>query len=113
MGDFWSNYDWADIAQKVVIAILILVATWILARVVKWALAKLVSKIGFLQREGSDGRSLGESIGQIASLLVWLFGLVAVLQVFALREVLAPIQGMLDTILRYVPNIIGAGLPTS
>lgn len=109
MGDFWSNYDWADIAQKVVIAILILVATWILARVVKWALAKLVSKIEFLQRQGSDGRSLGESIGQIASLLVWLFGLVAVLQVFALREVLAPIQGMLDTILRYVPNIIGAG----
>lgn len=109
MDDFWSNYDWAGMAQKVVIALIILLATWILARVVKWAIGKLVSKIGALQRQGSDGQSLGDSIGQIASLLVWLFGLVAVLQVFALREVLTPIQGMLDTVLQYVPNIIGAG----
>lgn len=109
MDDFWSNYDWAGMTQKVVIALIILLATWILARVVKWAIGKLVSKIGALQRQGSDGQSLGDSIGQIASLLVWLFGLVAVLQVFALREVLTPIQGMLDTVLQYVPNIIGAG----
>lgn len=109
MDDFWSEYDWAGMAQKVVIALIILLATWILARVVKWAIGKLVSKIGALQRQGSDGQSLGDSIGQIAALLVWLFGLVAVLQVFALREVLTPIQGMLDTTLQYVPNIIGAG----
>lgn len=109
MGDFWSNYDWADIVQKIVIAALILIATWILARVAKWAVSKLVSKIGFLQRPGGDGQSLGASIGQIASLLIWLFGLVAVLQVFALERVLAPIQGMLDSIMRYLPNIIGAG----
>lgn len=109
MDDFWSNYDWADIAQKVAIAALILIATWILARVVKWALAKLVGRIGFLQRPGGDGQTLGASIGQIASLLIWLFGLVAVLQVFALERVLTPIQGMLDSIMRYLPNIIGAG----
>ncbi|WP_109472140.1 mechanosensitive ion channel [Ornithinimicrobium cavernae] len=109
MDDFWSSYDWAGMAQKVVIALLILIATWILARVVKWAIGKLVGKIKALQRQGNDGQSLGESIGQIASLLVWLFGLVAVLQVFALRDVLTPIQGMLDAILQYVPNIIGAG----
>ena len=109
MDDFWSNYDWADIAQKVVIAALILIATWILARVVKWALAKLVGRIGFLQRPGGDGQTLGASIGQIASLLIWLFGLVAVLQVFALERVLTPIQGMLDSIMQYLPNIIGAG----
>ena len=109
MNDFWNDYDWATITQNVVVAILILVATWLLARAVKWALAKLVGKIGFLQRQGSDGQSLGESIGQIAALLIWLFGLVAVLQVFALEEVLTPIQGMLTTILEYVPNIVGAG----
>lgn len=109
MDDFWNDYDWAGMVQKIVIALIILLATWILARVVKWAIGKLVSKVGALQRQGSDGQSVGESIGQIASLLVWLFGLVAVLQVFALREVLTPIQGMLDSILGYLPNIIGAG----
>lgn len=109
MDDFWNDYDWGGMVQKIVIALIILLATWILARVVKWAIGKLVSKVGALQRQGSDGQSVGESIGQIASLLVWLFGLVAVLQVFALREVLTPIQGMLDSILSYLPNIIGAG----
>lgn len=109
MDDFWSNYDWAGMAQKIVIALVILLVTWILARVVKWAIGKLVGKVSALQREGNDGQSLGESIGTIASLLVWLFGLVAILQVFALREVLTPIQGMLDSILGYLPNIIGAG----
>lgn len=107
--DFWDDYDWAGLAQNVAIALVILLATWILARVVKWAIGKLVAKIPALQRQGGDGQSLGDSIGQIASLLVWLFGLVAVLQVFALSEVLTPIQGMLDTVLQFVPNIIGAG----
>lgn len=106
--DFWDNYDWAQILQNVVIAILILIATWVLARVVKWAIGKLVSKIGFLQKQGADGESLGESLGQIVSLLVWLFGLVAVLQVFALDAALSPIQSLLDNVMSYLPNIIGA-----
>ncbi|GAA1157619.1 mechanosensitive ion channel [Ornithinicoccus hortensis] len=106
--DFWDNYDWAQILQNVVIAILILIATWVLARVVKWAIGKLVSKIGFLQKQGADGESLGESLGQIGSLLVWLFGLVAVLQVFALDAALSPIQSLLDNVMSYLPNIIGA-----
>lgn len=109
MDDFWSDFDWAGMTQKVLIALVILLATYILARVVKWACGKLVSRIGFLQREGGDGQSLGDSIGQIASLLIWLFGLVAILQVFALREVLTPIQSMLDGVMQYVPNLIGAG----
>lgn len=106
--DFLDNYDWPQILQNVVIAILILIATWILARVVKWAIGKLVSKVGFLQKQGSDGQSVGDSLGQIASLLVWLFGLVAVMQVFALNAALTPIQSLLDNVMGYLPNIIGA-----
>lgn len=108
MGDFLNNYDWASILSKIVLALVILLITWIVARIVKWAIAKLVSRVGFLQREGSSGDSLGESLGQIASLLVWLFGLVAILQVFALDAVLTPIQSLLDTVLSYLPNLIGA-----
>ncbi|MDQ3493755.1 MAG: mechanosensitive ion channel [Chloroflexota bacterium] len=108
MNDFWDNYDWAAIAQNVAIALLILLITWILARVVKWAITKLVSKVGFFQREADNGRSIGAALGQVAALLVWLFGLVAILQVFALDQVLAPVQGMLGTILGYLPNIIAA-----
>src|SRR5699024_205252 len=40
--------------------------------------------------------------------IVWLFGLVAVLQVFALDAVLAPIQGLLNGVMEFLPNVIGA-----
>ncbi|MFX0538835.1 mechanosensitive ion channel [Ornithinimicrobium sp. Y1847] len=106
--DTWRNYDWVGLLEKVGIAVVILIVTWVVARAVRWAFKKLVARVGFLQRESRDGESLGEAVGQIASLLVWLFGLIAVLQVFALDRVLAPIQGMLESLLSYVPNIIGA-----
>lgn len=98
----------ADFGLKVLIAIVILVATWLLARGIRWAFGKLVSRIRFLQRAGSDGRSLGESIGTIAALLVWLLGLIAVLQVFNLTQVITPIQAMLQNVLAFLPNLIGA-----
>lgn len=107
--DALNDYDWADIALKVAYAIVILLITWALARAVKWAFAKAVGRIGFLQRSGSDGKSLGEALGQIAALVVWLFGLVAVLQVFELDQVLAPIQDLLGGLLEFLPNIIAAG----
>lgn len=107
--DTWRDYDWVALAEKAGIALIILIVTWIVARLVKAAFTKLVGKAKFLQRQGSDGQSLGAALGQIASLLVWLFGLMAILQVFSLDRVLEPISGMLNTLLSYLPNAIGAG----
>ncbi|WP_159621049.1 mechanosensitive ion channel [Ruania rhizosphaerae] len=104
----FDNVDWWGILGKVLLAIVIILVTWILARVVRWAIGKLVGKVSFLQRQGQDGQSLGESIGTVASLLVWLFGLTAILQLFALTQVLAPIQSLLSGILGFLPNLIGA-----
>ncbi len=104
----FDNVDWWGILGKVLLAIVIILVTWILARVVRWAIGKLVGKVSFLQRQGQDGQSLGESIGTVASLLVWLFGLTAILQLFALTQVLAPIQSLLNGILGFLPNLIGA-----
>lgn len=108
--NFLESFDWPGMIQKVVVALIILLVTWIIAKVVKWAAGKLVSKLKFLQREGADGKQIGESFGTIGALIVWLFGLVAILQVFALAEVLAPVQELLATIMGYLPNIIGAGV---
>lgn len=110
MTGFLEGFDWSGIVQKVVVALIILLLTWLIAKFVKWAVGKLVSKLKFLQREGADGKQIGESFGTIASLIVWLFGLLAILQVFALAQVLAPVQDLLATIMGYLPNIIGAGI---
>jgi hypothetical protein len=106
--DFWNDIDWADIAQKAVVALLILIATWIAARLVRWLFAKLTSRVPALQRRDGDGDNIGSSLGTMAALLVWLFGLVAILQVFGLNEVLAPIQSLLTGIMEFLPNLIGA-----
>ncbi|NGN92294.1 mechanosensitive ion channel [Nocardioides sp. KC13] len=106
--DALKDIDWVALGGKVLAAIAILVVTWIIAKIVAWAFKKLTSKIGVLQKAGSDGDSIGASLGSVAALLVWLFGLIALLQLFGLSQVLAPIQGLLDGILGFLPNLIGA-----
>ncbi|WP_349829474.1 mechanosensitive ion channel [Brevibacterium litoralis] len=104
-----NDFDWQGILLKVVFAVLILLATWIIASLVSWAVKKVVNRVPALQRQGNDGQTVGASIGKVASLLVWLFGLIAVLQLFSLDQVLAPLQGLLDGIFGFLPNLIGAG----
>ncbi|MBO0841702.1 MAG: mechanosensitive ion channel [Nocardioides sp.] len=106
--DAIKDIDWVGLGGKVLAAIAILVVTWIIAKVVAWAFGKLTSSVKVLQKAGSDGDSIGKSLGGIAALLIWLFGLIALLQLFGLSQVLSPIQGLLDGILGFLPNLIGA-----
>lgn len=110
MDDWWNDIDWADIAVKAGLAILVLLVTWIVAKLVKMLFTKLAAKVPALRRAGSDGESLGSTLGSVGALIVWLFGLVAVLQVLGLRNVLAPVQRMLENLMSYIPNIIGAAV---
>ncbi|WP_206065019.1 hypothetical protein [Nocardioides sp. JQ2195] len=68
--DSFENVDWAGLAGKVVAAIVILLITWLLAKVIKAAFVKATQKVSVLQRAGSDGESIGASLGTIGSLLV-------------------------------------------
>ncbi|MGE4431380.1 MAG: mechanosensitive ion channel [Sphingobium sp.] len=98
------------IFEKVAIALLILIVTWALAKAAKWAFAKLVDTVEIFRRSTSTGESFGSSLGKIVSLLIWLFGLLAVLQVFDLGGVMAPVQTLLNSVMAFVPKLIGAGL---
>ena len=99
-----------DLGIKAVSAIGILIATWIIAYAAKRAFAKLVDKVSFLNRDTSSGESIGASLGKIVSLLIWLFGLLLVLDVLELSGVAGPINELLDTVMSYIPQLVGAGL---
>jgi hypothetical protein len=99
-----------DVLEKVLIAVLILVVTWVAAKAMKWAFEKLVDNVDFLRRGTSSGESIGSSLGKIASLLIWLLGLLAILQVFSLGGVMPPVQALLNNVMGFIPNLIGAGL---
>lgn len=99
-----------DGGTKVLFAIGIYIITKLLASALKWAFAKLVDRISFLQTDTGSGQSIGMSLGTIVGLIVWLFGWIAILTVFELDAVTGPLQELLDTVMGFIPNIVGAGL---
>ena len=99
-------------APKVLIAILILVATWIVARAVKWAIQKAIDRTPALRRHmtGKPGETVGHQLGTIAKLIIWLVGIMAALQFLGIGQILAPINALTLDIFNFLPRLIGAGL---
>lgn len=106
---FDSELAW-QIGEKLITAIAIIIVVWLLAKAAKWAFAKLVDNVEFFRKGTSTGDSIGTSLGSIVSLFIWLFGLLAVLQVFDLGGVMTPVQALLNNVMGFIPNLIGAGL---
>ena len=104
-----DDFDWSGMITNAAYAVVILIVTWILAKIVKSLLTKVLSKVSFLNKQ-TDGPPLATSLGSIGSLVVWLFGLIAILNLFKLNGAVTPIQGMLDDILGALPKILAAGL---
>lgn len=96
--------------EKAGLALAILVITWLLAKGVTWTFARIVDRIPALRRRSGNGESVGMSIGKIVSLLIWLMGLIGILQVFNLNGVIAPLQTLANTSFAVVPQIVGAGV---
>jgi hypothetical protein len=97
---------------KIVIAILILVATWIVARVVKWALQKAIDRTPALRKHvtGPREETVGHQIGTIAKLIIWLVGIMAALQFLGFPQILTPINELVNEIFSFLPHLIAAGL---
>ena len=105
-----NDFDFPGMLTRIVAAIVILLVTALIAKLVKAILGRQLVKIKPLHRHGDSGQSLGESIATVVSLIVWLFGLVAVLNLFELTSVVTPIQNLLDGLLGALPGVIGAVL---
>ena len=97
---------------QVIIAILILIATWVVARAVKWAMQRLVDRIPALRKHttGKPGETVGHQLGTIAKLIIWLVGIMAALNYLGLGQILAPINELVTEIFAFVPNLLAAGL---
>src|SRR6476469_4457662 len=97
---------------KVLIAILILVATWAVARMVKWVIQKAIDRTPALRKHmtGSPEETVGHQLGTIAKLIIWLVGIMAALQFLGIGQILATINELVTDILAFLPRLIGAGL---
>ena len=97
---------------KVLIAILILIATWIVARAVKWVIQKAIDRTPALRRHvtGPQDETVGHQLGTIAKLIIWLVGIMAALQFLGIGQILAPVNELVTEIFAFLPNLIAAGL---
>src|SRR5881275_2954267 len=110
-----SAYWQAQLMQwgpKILIALLILVATWIVARAVKWVLQKAIDRSPALRKHvtGTPEETVGHQLGTIAKLIIWLVGIMAALRFLGIGQILAPINELVTEIFAFLPRLIGAGL---
>ena len=110
-GAYWQAQamNWGP---RILVALLIIVATWIVARAVKWALQKTIARTPALQKHtpGNQNETIGHQLGTIAKLIIWLVGIMAALQFLGIGQILAPINRLLTQIFEFLPRLIGAGL---
>ena len=97
---------------KILVAILILIATWIVARAVKWVIQKAIDRTPALRKHmtGTPEETVGHQLGTIAKLIIWLVGIMAALQFLGFAQILAPINELVNEIFAFLPNLIAAGL---
>jgi len=97
---------------KVLIAVLIIIATWLVARAVKWVLQKAIDRSPALRKHitGTPEETVGHQLGTIAKLIIWLVGIMAALQFLGFPQILAPINELVTEIFAFLPRLIGAGL---
>lgn len=97
---------------KILAAIAILLVAWLLARMVKWAIARLVDKIPALRRhhETEPGKTVGSLLGDVAYWLIILIGIMLALQPLNLANLLDPVRELTTNTFAFIPNLIAAGL---
>lgn len=97
---------------RILVAILILLVTWVVARAVHWALSRAVARTPALQKHtpGDSHETIGHQLGTVAKLIIWLVGIMAALRYLGVGEILAPINQLTNQIFAFLPRLLGAGL---
>ena len=109
------NTIFAYIPQILGAAVLLLLA-WIIASAVRWLVVRGLGALNLDKRLGDsagveeDRMPVTKSIGDALYWLIFLLFLPAVLTALDLQGLLLPVQGMVDTVLGFIPNLFAAGL---
>jgi small-conductance mechanosensitive channel len=108
------NTIWGFIPNLLAAGVLFLVA-WVVATLVRWLLRtvfkaiKLDKHVGDqAEMEGEEPPSVGHALAEAAYWFVWVLFLAPILGALGMQSLMQPVQGVIDQILGYLPNIIWA-----
>ena len=106
-----------EYAPKILGAAGLLLVAWIIARILRAVVSNLLGATNIDERIGSETANeekksipLTKSLSEAVYWLVFLFFLPAILSTLGLVGILEPVQGMLDKILGFLPNILSAAI---
>ena len=95
----------------------LLLVAWLLATVLRFLVTRALKALKIDERLGSQagledekGVAISRTVGNALYWLVFLLFLPAVLSALDLQGLLGPVQGMIDGVLTFLPNIFAAGL---
>jgi len=104
-----------EYAPRLIGAGLLLLLAWVLASILRFLVTRVLKAAELGQRLGilagveeEDRLRLGKALGDVVYWLVFLLFLPAVLGALAMEGLLAPVEGMINVILAYLPNIFAA-----
>ncbi len=105
-------------APNILGALVLVLAAWVIATVLRIIVVRVLQAAKIDERvteevgEGEQEKkvSLSQALGNIVYWVIFLLFLPAILSTLRIEGLLAPVQSMLETVLTYIPNILGAGL---
>ena len=114
LSNAWNSF--ANMLPSLIVGILLILVAWVVATLVRKGVQKGLEAVNFDSRlEGwgavntrEQGINMIDVLSQVFYYLVWVLFLPGIFETFGLTSVAAPIQNMLDTALRFLPNLIAA-----
>ncbi len=102
---------------RIIGAALLLLVAWVIASILRLLVVRVLKAAELGDRLGSiagvekeDRARLAKALGDVVYWLVFLLFLPAVLGTLALEGLLIPVEGMINVVLAYLPNIFAAGI---
>ena len=96
-------------APKVLAAIAILIAAWIIGTLLSKAVRYLISNSRF-GTDDSARTEMGSAIGKALFWVTMLIATPAILGAVGMQSLMEPMQAMAQKFLNFIPNLVGAGL---
>lgn len=112
LDNFMANVN--QYGPRIIQALIVLLIFWLVALAIKWLIGAAIDRLGFAKKanemRGSNGKSLGTNLSSAAYWIVMLIGIMQAATVAQLSIVTDAIQGVIDPIMQYLPNVVGAAI---
>lgn len=109
---YWDAAYGAIIAYgpKVMAAIAILIAAYIIGKVLSSTAKYIINRTSLGEQSTQTGQDLGDAMGKALFWVTMLVAVPAALGALGMEGLLQPMQAMVEKLLAFLPNLVGAGL---